>query len=121
MTPFKTVTFRTARGYELNVSSLHDVVKAMAMAWPNKNCELYRKAARLAVRAEEGWCTPRAAYEAFLAAAHAQGRIVGHRKLRDRVARELASIEPEAFNPLFSVLSKPGRPDRGAPASRGRA
>ena len=40
MTPFSPVMFRTARGYEFSVSSLPDVVKALAMAWPDKECEL---------------------------------------------------------------------------------
>lgn len=95
MTPFNPVLFRTARGYEFNVSSLPDVAKAIAMAWPDKECERYRNAARLAERAREGWCTPRAAYDAFVAAAREQGRIVQSRKLRDRAARELAAIAPE--------------------------
>lgn len=95
MTPFSPVMFRTARGYEFSVSSLPDVVKALAMAWPDKECELYRNAARLADRAREGWCTPRTAYDAFIVAAREQGRIVRHRKPNDRVVREPAPIEPE--------------------------
>lgn len=100
MTPFNPVMFRTARGYEFSVSSLPDVAKALAMAWPDKECELYRNATRLAERARAGWCTPRAAYDAFVVAAREQGRIVQHRKLRARAARELAAIEPENFNRL---------------------
>lgn len=115
--PFGPVTFRTARGYTMHVSSLHGVVRAMAMAWPDKDCALYRSAACLAERASQGWCTPRAAYEAFVAAARAQGSIVEPAKLRDRVARELAAIEPEVFEPLAaprlrSRLTAPKRVSR---------
>ncbi|WP_054312090.1 DUF982 domain-containing protein [Mesorhizobium sp. 1M-11] len=97
MTPFDPVMFRTARGYEFSVSSLPDVAKAIAMAWPDKECELYRNAARLAERAREGWCTPKAAYDAFLVAAREQGRIVLHRKARERTAGEPAAVGSETW------------------------
>ncbi|MFE0019140.1 DUF982 domain-containing protein [Mesorhizobium sp. NPDC059054] len=97
MTPFDPVMFRTARGYEFSVSSLPDVAKAIAMAWPDKECELYRNAARLAERAREGWCTPRAAYDAFLVAAREQGRIVRHRS--PRAAREPAAVGSQTWLP----------------------
>lgn len=100
MSPFTPLTFRTARGYELNIARLNDVVKAISMAWPDKECELYRNAAHLAEKARQGWCTPRAAFDAFVVAARAQGCIVECRQLRERVARELTAIEPENFNPL---------------------
>ncbi|HEV2505956.1 MAG TPA: DUF982 domain-containing protein [Mesorhizobium sp.] len=99
MTSFQPVLFRTARGYEFHVSSLHDVVKALAMAWPSKDCEFYRSAACLAEQAGQGWCTPRVAFDAFVVAADKQKRIVQRGKLRDRVARELAAMEPDNFNP----------------------
>ena len=107
MAPFKPVTFCTARGYEFHVSCLHHVAKALEMAWPDKTCALYRRAACLTERARQGWCTPRVAYDAFLAAARAQGRIVEPRKLHDRVAQELAAIEPENF--IFHPSIHPGR------------
>ena len=100
MTPFQPVLFRTARGYEFHVSSLHDVARVLAMAWSSKDCEFYRSAACLAEQAGQGWCTPRVAFDAFVVAAHKQRRIVQRGKLRDRVARELAAIEPDNFNPL---------------------
>ncbi len=106
MSLFPPLTFRTARGYELNIARLNDVVKAISMAWPDKECVLYRNAALLADRARQGWCTPRTAYEAFVVAARAQGCIVECRKLRDRVAQELAAIEPENFNPLDGLPPK---------------
>lgn len=99
MSPFQTVTFRTARGYKFHVTCLYDITRALAMAWPDKERESYREAARLAGEAAEGWCTHRAAYDAFVAAASEQGRVVTPRKLCDRVAQELAAVEPENFNP----------------------
>ncbi|MFE0019142.1 DUF982 domain-containing protein [Mesorhizobium sp. NPDC059054] len=120
MAPFTPVTFRTARGFELQVASLHQVVRAMAMAWPNKDCELYRTAARLAERAEQGWCTPRAAYDAFVAAAREQGRIVAPRKLHDRVLDEMAAIEPGNFNPPSSTTRQRSRRSIANTASRSR-
>lgn len=106
MSSFKPVIFRTTSGYRFTVTCLHDVIKVMAMGWPNKDCDKYLEAARLTERAKEGWGTPRAAYEAFVAAAREQGRIVGRRKLRGPVAEALASIEPEAFNPSVPELAR---------------
>lgn len=99
MPTFKPIIFETTSGYRFTVTCLHDVFKVMAMGWPNKTCEKYAEAMRLTDKAREGWCTPRAAYEAFVEAARTQGRIVEPRKLLDRVAIELSAIEPENFNP----------------------
>lgn len=112
MSAFTPLTFRTARGYELSIARLNDVVKAISMAWPDKECELYRNAAHLAEKARQGWCTPRVAFDAFVVAARAQGCIVECRQLRERVARELAAIEPENFNPLPTLhQTRPHLPD----------
>lgn len=100
MSPFISVTFRTARDYEFPVLCLHDVTRALAMAWPDKNRTSYCRAVALVEQAAQGWCTHKTAYDAFLLAATEQGRIVRHRKLCDRVARELAAIEPENFHCL---------------------
>lgn len=39
---FMPVTFRTARGCEFKVATLHDVIRALSMAWPDKARERYR-------------------------------------------------------------------------------
>lgn len=99
MPPFKAVIFRTTRDYKIPVTTLHDVERAMAMSWPDKSADSYRNAACLLEQAKLGWCSPRAAFDAFVVAAREQGRIVERRRLKDRVACELASIEPEAIRP----------------------
>lgn len=99
MPPFKAVIFRTTRDYKLPITTLYDVERAMGMSWPDKSADSYRSAACILEQAKLGWCSPRAAFEAFVLAAREQGRIVECRRLKDRVARELASIEPEAIRP----------------------
>lgn len=103
MPTFKPVIFETTSGYKFTVTCLHDVFKVMAMGWPNKQCQKYTQALQLTEKAKEGWCTPRAAYDAFVEAAHAQKRVVEPRKLIDRVAEELSALEPENFNPHLTV------------------
>lgn len=103
MPPFKAVIFRTTRDYKIPVTTLHDVERAMAMSWPDKSAESYRSAACLLEQAKLGWCSPRAAFDAFVVAAREQGRIVERRRLRDRVAHELACIEPEAIRPELTT------------------
>ncbi|MCG7507776.1 DUF982 domain-containing protein [Mesorhizobium sp. IRAMC:0171] len=99
MPPFKAVIFRTTRDYKIPVTTLYDVERAMGMSWPNKSSDSYRSAACILEQAKLGWCSPRAAFDAFVFAAQEQGRIVECRRLKDRVARELASIEPETIRP----------------------
>lgn len=99
MPPFKAVIFRTTRDYKIPVTTLYDVERAMGMSWPNKSSDSYRSAACILEQAKLGWCSPRAAFDAFVFAAQEQGRIVECRRLKDRVAHELASIEPEAIRP----------------------
>lgn len=96
--PFTPVIFQTGRGYRLAITCLRDVAKAMSMSWPDKEHPSFRRAASLVEHAQAGWCTPHAAFEAFVQAARDQRRIIEpRRKLRDRVERELAAIEPEAM------------------------
>lgn len=116
MPTFKPVIFETTSGYKFTVTCLHDVFKVMAMGWPNKCCEKYIEALNLTNKAKEGWCTPRAAYEAFVQAAQAQGCIVEPRKLLERVAEELSAIEPENFNPLPAAGQMRLRIRRSVPA-----
>lgn len=91
------VKFRTARGYEFDVARLSDVIKAISMAWPDKECAHYRTASRLAELSKEGWCAPRAAFDAFVRAAQKQGCIVQSRPLRERVAKELGMTGPQTL------------------------
>lgn len=118
MPTFKPVIFETTSGYKFTVTCLHDVFKVMAMGWPNKCCGKYQQALHLTAKAKEGWCTPRAAYEAFVQAARAQERIVEPRKLIDRVEEELSAIEPENFNPQLTASPMRFRVRRSAAAAQ---
>ena len=69
MPPFKAVIFRTTRDYKIPVTTLYDVERAMGMSWPNKSSDSYRSAACILEQAKLGWCSPRAAFDAFVFAA----------------------------------------------------
>lgn len=93
MACFTPVRFRTARGSKFMIRNIRDMADAMRRSWPDKDCEAYQQAAELIKRAEEGECTPRAAFSAFMKAAKQQNRIVVPRQAFSReVAHTLADI-----------------------------
>ena len=73
--PFTPVIFQTGRGYRLAITCLRDVAKAMSMSWPDKEHPSFRRAASLVEHAQAGWCTPHAAFEAFVQAVTGEGPI----------------------------------------------
>lgn len=93
MACFTPVRFKTARGSKFMIRNIRDMADAMRRSWPDKDCEAYLQAADLIKRAEDGECSPRAAFSAFMKAAKAQNRIVAPRQAFSReVARTLADI-----------------------------
>lgn len=92
MSKFKVVVFRTTRDYQIPVTCLNDVERAIGMSWPDKAADSYLKAVGLVEQAKAGWCTPRVAFEAFVAAAREQQRLVERRAMRDLIAHELSFL-----------------------------
>lgn len=93
MACFTPVRFKTARGSKFMIRNVRDMADAMRRSWPDKDCEAYQQAVDLIKRAEDGECSPRAAFGAFMKAAKAQDRIIAPRQHFSReVARTLTDI-----------------------------
>nr|WP_054313521.1 DUF982 domain-containing protein [Mesorhizobium sp. 1M-11] len=93
MACFTPVSFRTACGSKFVIRNIADMANAMRRSWPDKDCESYLRAVDLIERAQEGECSPRAAFGAFMQAATEQNRIVRRRhRFPKEVAHTLADI-----------------------------
>ncbi|WP_144378403.1 DUF982 domain-containing protein [Mesorhizobium amorphae] len=93
MACFTPVTFKTSCGSKFMIRNIRDMSDAMRRSWPDKDCESYLRAVELIKRSQDGECSPRAAFGAFMEAASKQDRIVRNRhRFPKEVASTLADI-----------------------------